>query len=339
MSEKRYKFRKCINNVGRSEAIFLFEITLIIHFIFTQAITTIAIFYAINTVQVITYAVRLFAEIQSQMTSVQRVLAYTKIEPEKGRNLRSDAPQEWPHSGSIQFKNVSVRHYEDGPNILKNLSFEVNASEKIGIAGRTGAGKSSLVAALMRMAETDGEIIVDNINIMKLNVFSSRRNISIISQFPMLISNSIRVNLDPFKMFKDSEIWEALDQMQMKTIISSLPQQLESEIISSSSGFSVGEKQLFHLARVLLRKSKIIVFDEATGKVDETTDEIIQRVIRDVFRDCTVITIAHRLSTILDCDRIMVLDRGAIVEFDKPEVLLEKEDGVLKQLYKVSAGN
>ena len=188
------------------------------------------------------------------------------------------------------------------------------------------------------MAETDGEIIVDNINIMKLNVFSSRRNISIISQFPMLISNSIRVNLDPFKMFKDSEIWDALDQMQMKTTISSLPQQLESEIISSSSGFSVGEKQLFHLARVLLRKSKIIVFDEATGKVDETTDEIIQTVIRDVFRDCTVITIAHRLSTILDCDRIMVLDRGAIVEFDKPEVLLEKEDGVLKQLYKVSAG-
>ena len=272
------------------------------------------------------------------MTSVQRVLAYTKLEPEKGRNLRNDAPQEWPHSGAIQFKNVSVRHYEDGPNILKNLSFEVNASEKIGIAGRTGAGKSSLVAALMRMAETDGEIIVDNINIMKLNVFSSRRNISIISQFPMLISNSIRLNLDPFKMFKDSEIWDALDQMQMKTTISSLPQQLESEIISSSSGFSVGEKQLFHLARVLLRKSKIIVFDEATGKVDETTDEIIQTVIRDVFRDCTVITIAHRLSTILDCDRIMVLDRGAIVEFDKPEVLLEKEDGVLKQLYKVSAG-
>lgn len=313
--------------------------TLIIYFISTPAITTIAIFYAINTVQVMSHTIRLLAEIQSQMTSVQRVQAYTKIEPEKGRNLRGDAPQEWPHSGAIQFKNVSVRHYEDGPNILKNLSFEVNASEKIGIAGRTGAGKSSLVAALMRMAETDGDIIVDNINIMKLNVFSSRRNISIISQFPRLISNSIRLNLDPFKMFKDSEIWEALDHVQMKKTISSLPQQLESEIISSSSGFSVGEKQLFHLARVLLRRSKIIVFDEATGKVDKGTNELIQRVIRDVFRDCTVITIAHRLSTILDCDRIMVLDRGEIVEFDKPEVLLEKEDGVLKQLYTVSAGN
>ena len=282
------------------------------------------------------YCMRLFTEIHSQMTSAERTLAYTKINAEKGRDINKDPPENWPHSGAIQFKNVSLWHYEDGPKVLKSLNFNISSMEKIGIAGRTGAGKSSLIAALMRLAETDGEIIVDDMDIMKLNVMCTRRSISTISQSPILISNSIRVNLDPSAKFTDSEIWHALDQMQMKSVISELPQQLESLIIGTSSGFSVGEIQLLHLARVLLKKSKIIIFDEATAKVDEKTNEIIQRIIRDVFKDCTVITVAHQLSTILDCDRIMVLDRGEIVEFDSPEVLLGKKDGILRQLCKIS---
>ena len=147
------------------------------------------------------------------------------------------------------------------------------------------------------------------------------------------------MNLDPSDQFGESEIWDVLEQMQMKSVIASLPNQLDSVIEDASSGFSIGEIQLLHLARVLLQKSKIIVFDEATGKVDEKTDELIQEVIRNVFKDCTVITIAHRLSTTMGCDRVMALDRGEIMEFDKPGILLEKEDGQLRQLCKISMVN
>ena len=295
--------------------------------------------YAANIVNNMQYSMRLFAEVYSLMTSAERTLVYTRIKAEKGRDVNENPPKNWPHAGAIQFNNVSLWHYKNGPKVLKNLNFDINGSEKIGIAGRTGAGKSSLVAALLQMAETDGEIRIDGMNITKLNVISTRRNISTISQAPVLISASIRMNLDPDEMFSDSEIWNALEQMQMKSVISSLPQQLESEITEGGSGFSVGERQLMQLARVLLKKSKIVVFDEATGKVDEITDKIIQSIIRNVFKNCTVITIAHRLSTILDCDRIMVLDDGKIVEFDKPDALLAKEDGVFKRLCKVSSGN
>lgn len=285
------------------------------------------------------YLIRVFAKVHSQMTSAEATIAYTKIDPETGHDIDKKPPKDWPHAGSIQFKNVSLRYYKDGPKALRDLTFEIKASEKIGIVGHTGAGKSSLVAALMRMAETAGEIIVDGINIMDLNVLSTRRSISVISQSSTLISSSIRANLDPSAMFTDSEIWDALAQMQMKTVISSLPHKLESVIMEASSAFSVGERQLLNLARVLLRKSKIIIFDEATGKMDRKTDEQIQEILRNVFKDCTVITIAHRLSTILECDRIMLLDCGKIVEFDKPEILWENEAGLLRQLCRLTSEN
>lgn len=300
------------------------------------ALAVVTILYAINTVQNVQYVMRLFAEIHSQMTSAERTLAYTKLNAEKGRDAKNKPPSGWPRTGTIQFKNVSLSHYEGGPNILRNLSFDIKSTEKIGIAGRTGAGKSSLVAALMQMAETDGEIIVDDVNITKFNVVSYRGSISVIPQSPTLINGSLRLNLDPFYMFTDMEIWHALDQMQMKSIISSLPEQLETVITDGGSSFSVGGKQLLHLARVVLKKSKIILFDEATAKVDKETVEKVQRIIPNVFKDCTVITITHQLSTILECDRIMVLDCGELVEFDKPENLLAKEDGVLKQMYKMT---
>ena len=285
------------------------------------------------------YAARLFAEVHSLMTSAERTLAYTKIKAEKGRDVNEEPPKNWPHAGAIQFKDVSLWHYEKGPKVLKNLTFDIKASEKIGIVGRTGAGKSSLVAALFQTAVTDGEIIIDEMNIMKLNIMSTRRNISIISQSPILFSTSIRANLDPCGTFTDSEIWHALEQMQMKSVISDFPNKLESVITEGGSDFSVGERQLLHLARVLLNKTKIVVFDEATGKVDETTDKTIQRTIRNVFKDCTVITIAHRLNTILDCDRIMVLDDGVIVEFGKSDVLLKRKEGMFTRLYTVYSGN
>ena len=272
------------------------------------------------------------------MTSAERTLAYTKIKPENGSEVKRKPPKDWPHAGGIRFQNVTLQHYEDGPKALRNLTFNIKPTEKIGIAGRTGAGKSSMVAALMRMAYVEGEITIDDIDIMELNVQFTRRNISVISQSPNLFSSSIRVNLDPSGNFKDSEIWDALDLMQMKSFISNLPDQLDTIVTGRGSNFSVGERQLLHLTRVSLKKNKVIVFDEATSKVDDNTDKIIQQIIRNVFKDCTVITIAHRLSTIMDCDRIILLNCGEIVEFDKPEILLAREGGLLRHLYRISEG-
>jgi ABC-type multidrug transport system fused ATPase/permease subunit len=273
------------------------------------------------------------------MTSAERALAYTNIPPEPGQSLPEYLPKEWPNAGGIEFQGVSMRYYPDGPKVLHNVSFKVKPGEKIGIVGRTGAGKSSLVAALMRLALTEGDIFVDGLNIREINVASSRQVISVISQAPILMNGTIRVNLDPLGEHKDSEIWQALAQTKMTSAISNLPRKLENELNSSDSNFSLGERQLLHLTRVLLKKNKIIIFDEATGKVDGETDEEIQCIVREVFKDCTVITIAHRLTTILDSDRIMILDQGKVVDCGTPQSLLDKEDSLLKQLLELSSGN
>ena len=260
------------------------------------------------------------------------VLTYTRIQPERGQDLTRTPPENWPHAGGIEFRDVSLWHYTGSPSALKNISFKINSSEKIEIAGRTGAGKSSLVAALMRLAETRGELLVDGLNINDFNVLSTRKCISVISQSPTLIKGTIRLNLDPFGEHTDTEIWQALNRTKISSVVKNLPKKLDARLDIGNSSFSVGEKQLLNLARVLLQNNKIVIFDEATGKIDGNTDKEIQRIIGEAFKECTVITIAHRLSTILDCDRTMVLDQGEIMEFDRPDVLLNKPSGLLKQL-------
>ena len=294
------------------------------------------VLYAVNTTQMIDYVVRVTGDVNSQMTSAERVLAYTRIQPERGQDLPKTPPENWPYTGVIEFRDVSLWHCTGSPHAIKNISFKTNSSEKVGIAGRTGAGKSSLVAALMRLAETRGEILIDGLNINDFNVVSTRKCISVISQSPTLINGSIRLNLDPFGQHTDTDIWHALNRTKMSSTVKNLPKTLDSELDIGNSSFSVGEKQLLNLARVLLQNNNIVVFDEATGKIDGNTDKEIQRIISEVFKECTVITIAHRLSTILDCDRVMVLDQGEIREFDRPDVLLEKPDGLLKQLQEIA---
>jgi ABC-type multidrug transport system fused ATPase/permease subunit len=263
-------------------------------------------------------------EVQAQMTSAERILAYTEIKPERGHEINEQPPKEWPELGKIEFKNVSLRYYENGPKVLKDLSFQINPCEKIGVAGRTGAGKSSLVAALMRIGETEGNIIIDNADIQHLNLQSTRQRISVISQSPELFNGSIRENLNPTGEFNDSEIWNVLDQMQLSFLVRNLPQKLDHLCTGGGSNFSAGQRQLFHLARILLKQNKIIIFDEASGKVDKETAEQIQNVIHQVLKENTVIIISHRRNTIQKCDRIIVLEQGSMVEFDKQEVLLER---------------
>ena len=266
------------------------------------------------------------------MTSAERALEYTRIQPESGQNSPKTPPENWPNMGQIVAKDVSLWHYNGGPLVLKNITFKINVSEKIGIVGRTGAGKSSLIAALMRLAETRGEILIDGLNINDFNTLSTRKCLSVISQIPTLINGTVRLNIDPLGEHTDAEIWNALHRTKMSSAVKNMPKALDSELSQDNSNFSIGEKQLLNLARVLLQNNKIVIFDEATGKIDGNTDKEIQRIISDDLKECTIITISHRLDTILDCDRVMVLDQGEIKEFDNVSVLLNKTGGLLKQL-------
>ena len=268
------------------------------------------------------------------MTSVERVITYTKIEPEPGYDIQSEPPENWPQHGSVEVEHLSLAYYQGGSEVLKDVSFTIKPQQRIGIAGRTGAGKSSLVSALFRMPEPTGRIIVDGVDIQSLNIQSTRRAISVITQDPILFTGTLRMNLDPFEKSQDTEVWEALEEAGLKDKVMKLPKQLDEEIKERGANFSVGERQLLCLARSLLQRTKIIVLDEATANVDHATDRLIQETIRNKFQECTVVTIAHRLDTIMDYDKILVLERGQVAEFDEPRALLRKERGIFLELYR-----
>ena len=255
------------------------------------------------------------------MTSFERVISYTQIEEEPGYKNQSQPPEKWPERGQIQVKNLCLDYFQGGPQILRDISFTIAPGEKVGIAGRTGAGKSSIVAALFRMPQPTGDVIVDNVNFSGINIQSCRRAMSVITQNPVLFTGSLRMNLDPCEEHGDTKIWQALEEARLKTVIEKLPNQLSEEIRECGANFSVGERQLLCLARALLKKDKIIVLDEATANVDHKTDQLIQETIRTKCKDCTVIAIAHRLNTVIDYDRVLVVENGRIVGNDKPENL------------------
>ena len=268
------------------------------------------------------------------MTAVERVITYTELPEEPSYDIPEKPPDDWPNEGGLEFKNVSLTYYKGGPQVLKDISISISPREKIGVAGRTGAGKSSLVSALFRMPEPSGNIAIDGLSLGSFNVQSTRPVISVITQNPTLFSGPLRINLDPFSQFSDTDIWNVLEQVQMKSKIQELPGDLYYQLSESGNNFGVGERQLLCLARSLLNKNKIIVMDEATANVDFNTDRRIQDTIRSKFQDCTVITIAHRLNTIIDYDRVLVMDKGSVIEFDSPRVLLQDKDGVLTELFR-----
>ena len=279
------------------------------------------------------YGVRRCSEVENYMTSVERVTTYTRIKPEAGYDNLHHPPENWPQHGQIRLEDLGLVYYQGGPKILKDVSFTIDSQEKIGIVGRTGAGKSSLVAALFRMPQPTGDVIIDDVNISEINIQSSRRGMAVITQNPILFTGSLRLNLDPFEEYGDKQLWDALEQASLKAMVEKLPRQLSEEVKECGANFSVGERQLLSLARALLKKNKIIVLDEATANVDHSTDQLIQETIRTKFRHCTVITIAHRLNTIIDYDRVLVLENGRVVEYDKPELLLHNDVGQFSRLY------
>lgn len=208
----------------------------------------------------------------------------------------------------------------------------INLQEKIGIVGRTGAGKSSIAQSLFRMAHNDGQILIDDIDIHTIGLHDLRKRISIIPQDPILFSGTLRYNLDPFGERTDDELWMALDQVELKSVVMALRGAIDCQVQDGGSNFSVGQRQLICLARAILRNNKILILDEATANVDSQTDALIQETIRSRFAECTVITIAHRLNTIMDSDKVLVLDAGKIVEYGHPFELIESSNGFFKQL-------
>jgi len=215
---------------------------------------------------------------------------------------------------------------------LKELNATIEGKDKIGIVGRTGAGKSSMMVALFRIVEpSEGTIFIDGIDITTIGLQDLRSKLSIIPQEPTLFIGTVRYNLDPFSDQDDNKIWDALRMVNLDSAISSLPNKLEEQVSENGGNFSVGERQLICLARALLRKSKILLMDEATASVDLNTDTLIQKMVRENFKDFTVLTIAHRLNTIMDSTKVMVLDKGQIVQYDSPARLLD-HDGIFSSM-------
>ncbi|XP_033761066.1 multidrug resistance-associated protein 4-like isoform X2 [Pecten maximus] len=285
--------------------------------------------YAMTLMGMFQWAVRQSAEVENQMISVERVLDYSRLDTEADLDSKKDhkPPKDWPKDGEIKGENMCLQYSRTGPLVLKHLSFCIKGREKIGIVGRTGAGKSSLITMMFRLTEPTGKVFLDGVNIQEIGLHDLRKQISIIPQDPVLFTGPLRKNLDPFGNHDDPHLWNALEEVQMKSAIEELPGGLEAEVSEGGINFSVGQRQLICLARAILRKNRVLMIDEATANVDPRTDELIQKTIRDKFRHCTVLTIAHRLNTIMDSDRVLVLDEGNIVEFNQPYLLLQNEDG------------
>ncbi|XP_076736105.1 ATP-binding cassette sub-family C member 4 [Maylandia zebra] len=288
--------------------------------------------YAVTLMGNFQWTVRQSAEVENMMTSVERVVEYTELKSEAPLETQKRPPPDWPSQGMITFDRVNFFYSKDGPPVLKDINATFQPKEKVGIVGRTGAGKSSLVSALFRLAEPQGKIYIDGIVTSEIGLHDLRQKMSIIPQDPVLFTDSVRKNLDPFNQHTDEDLWKALEEVQMKSVVEELPGKLETVLAESGSNFSMGQRQLLCLARAVLRKNRILIIDEATANVDPRTDELIQKTIRDKFKECTVITIAHRLNTIIDSDRILVLESGTIQEFDHPFTLLQNKEGALYRM-------
>ncbi|XP_063316786.1 ATP-binding cassette sub-family C member 9 isoform X1 [Pelmatolapia mariae] len=293
--------------------------------------------YALTVTNYLNWVVRNLADLEVQMAAVKKVNSFLSTESEnyEGSMDASQVPENWPQDGEIKIQGLCVRYDPMLKPVLKHVNAYIKPGQKVGICGRTGSGKSSLSLAFFNMVDIfEGKIIIDGIDICKLPLQTLRSRLSIILQDPVLFSGSIRFNLDPEKMCTDDRLWEALEIAQLKNMVKALPGGLDAVVTEGGENFSVGQRQLFCLARAFVRKSSIFIMDEATASIDMATENILQKVVMTAFADRTVVTIAHRVHTILTADLVIVMKRGNIMEYDKPETLLEQEDGMFASFVK-----
>jgi ATP-binding cassette subfamily C (CFTR/MRP) protein 1 len=336
----------------------------------------ISLSYAVTATGMMQFVVRAFAQVEAAMNSVERITYYTEEIPHEAaltsKELESEKPsalmntaqkvvaatgsvvypsKEWPASGSITLTGLKMKYRPETPLVLKGLDVKINAGERVGIVGRTGSGKSSMLLILMRLVEpffTDDELktetykaplIIDGVDVMRIGLFDLRSRVGIIPQSPVLFSGTIRSNLDPFGDFSDQAIWDALEKCRMKEAVAVMTDGLLSRVAEYGENLSQGQRQLLCLGRAVLKKANILLLDEATSSVDFETDRMIQLTIREAFKGCTVLTIAHRVNTIMDSDKILVMNDGVVAEFDSPEVLLQNKESIFSDIVSHANGD
>ncbi|XP_035215523.1 multidrug resistance-associated protein 1-like isoform X2 [Stegodyphus dumicola] len=307
--------------------------------VLAAAVVGLMLSYALNVTDNLTQMVRILTQLENCMVSVERINEYSELPPEASWKTDSCllSLDEWPRHGAVSFREYKMRYRPGTDLVLKGITAEITPGEKVGVVGRTGVGKSSLALALLRIVEADsGRILIDGIDIGMLGLHDLRSKITVIPQEPVVFSGSLRMNLDPLQQHTDKDLWTALEHAHLKNFVKALHNGLGYQVSERGENLSVGQRQQICLARALLKKTKILVLDEATASVDLETDKLIQATIRKEFRNSTVITIAHRLHTVLDYDRILVMDDGRIVEDGDPDKLLQKQDSLFYELGKAA---
>jgi ABC-type multidrug transport system fused ATPase/permease subunit len=272
------------------------------------------------------------------MTKMERSLSYTKIISERPQQLTSDLSlRDWPSKGEIRFENFNVKYRNDTEIVLKNINFCLKSGEHLGVVGRTGSGKSTISLCLFRILEAySGKIYIDGVDISKVGLQKLRESITIIPQDSTLMDGTLRYNIDPIKAYSDKEIIHVMQKIGFDYILNQNKDGLDQKISENGSNLSIGEKQLICITRAILRKSKIIVLDEATASIDYKTEEIIQKALNELLSNSTMISIAHRIKTVMNADKILVLENGEIIEFDTPENLLNNKKSYFYDFYSKS---
>ncbi|TFK51703.1 multidrug resistance-associated ABC transporter [Heliocybe sulcata] len=294
--------------------------------------------YALNTTSSLNWVVRSASEVEQNIVSCERILHNTRLPSEAPDEIPDSTPGDWPSNGEIEYRGYSARYRPELDLVLKDVFITIKPREKIGIVGRTGSGKSTMLLSLFRIIEAaSGAIYIDGVDISKIGLHQLRSTISIVPQSPDLFEGTMRENIDPTGAHQDADIWVALTQAHLRDYVEGLPDKLDSRVTEGGLSMSAGQRQLICFARALLRKAststKILVLDEATSAVDLDTDKAIQEIIRGPqFAGVTMLTIAHRLNTILESDRVLVLEAGKVIEWDSPSALLAKPDSVFRSL-------
>lgn len=327
----------CLRMELLSTFVFAFCMVLLVSFphgAIDPSMAGLAVTYGLNLNARLSRWILSFCKLENKIISIERIYQYSQIPGEAPPVIEdSRPPSSWPENGTIELIDLKVRYGENLPLVLHGITCAFPGGKKIGIVGRTGSGKSTLIQALFRLIEPAcGRIIIDNIDISTIGLHDLRSRLGIIPQDPNLFEGTIRCNLDPLEEHSDREIWEALDKSQLGDIVRGKDQKLETPVLENGDNWSVGQRQLVSLGRALLKQARILVLDEATASVDTATDNLIQKIIRTEFKDCTVCTIAHRIPTVIDSDLVLVLSDGRVAEFDTPGRLLEDKSSMFLKL-------
>ncbi|TYG47316.1 hypothetical protein ES288_D11G328400v1 [Gossypium darwinii] len=298
------------------------------------AIAGLAVTYGLNLNILQASMVWNICKTENKIISVERILQYCSIPSEPALVVETNRPDHcWPYHGEVQIRDLQVRYAPHMPLVLRGLTCTFPGGLKTGIVGRTGSGKSTLIQTLFRIVEpAAGQIIIDGVNISSIGLHDLRSRLGIIPPEPTMFEGTIRSNLDPLEEYTDEQIWEALDKCRLGDEVRNKAGRLNSLVSENGENWSMGQRQLVCLGRVLLKKSKILVLDEATASVDTATDNLIQMTLREHFSDCTVMTIAHRITSVLDSDMVLLLSHGVIEEYDSPSSLLENKSSSFAQL-------